>query len=368
MKICHITSVHQRYDTRIFLKMCCSLAKNGNEVTLLVADGLGNEIKTGIQILDIGSRSPSRVSRMINTVRKIYKRAVELDIDIYHLHDPELIPLGLKLKKSGKKVIFDAHEDLSKQIFGKPYLNNTAKHILSKTAQLFENWVCPKFDVIIAATPSIEHRFLDINPNTVVINNYPKLNELSNTINWDRKKNEVAYVGGITKIRGIKQVVIAMETVAKIRLNLAGKFMEKSFEREVKDLPGWSNVNELGFLNRQKTSNVLEKSKVGIVTFLNSQNHIDAQPNKMFEYMSAGIPIITSNFDKWKEIVEGNQCGICVDPNEPEEIKNAIQYLVDNNREAEEMGRRGRKAVENKYNWEAEEQNLLKLYAQLVKV
>ena len=109
MKICHITSVHQRYDTRIFLKMCCSLAKNGNEVTLLVADGLGNEIKTGIQILDIGSRSPSRVSRMINTVRKIYKRAVELDIDIYHLHDPELIPLGLKLKKSGKKVIFDAH-------------------------------------------------------------------------------------------------------------------------------------------------------------------------------------------------------------------------------------------------------------------
>ncbi|MBD3768073.1 MAG: glycosyltransferase, partial [Gammaproteobacteria bacterium] len=103
----------------------------------------------------------------------------------------------------------------------------------------------------------------------------------------------------------------------------------------------------------------------GLVTFLPAPNHIDAQPNKMFEYMSAGLPIITSIFPLWREIVEGNQCGLCVDPLDPQAIGEAIQYLIDNPVEAEQMGKNGRQAVEQKYNWTIEEQKLLDLYAGL---
>ena len=362
MKIAHLTSAHPRYDTRIFIKMCTSLAKHGYDVSLIVADGLGNEIKDNVAIFDVGAKTGGRLSRMTKTVKRVFDAALKLKADIYHLHDPELIPIGLKLKKFGKKVIFDAHEDLPKQILGKPYLNKPTKVVLSKAFTLYEHWACPKFDAIIGATPFIRDKFLKINANTVDVNNFPLLDELANTSDWSKKLNEVAYVGDISKIRGIEEIILAMNDTHGVKLNLAGKFGDKSLEDKVKNQQAWLRVNELGFLNRQQVNEVLAKSKAGLVTFLPAPNHIDAQPNKMFEYMSAGLPIVTSNFPLWREIVEGNQCGFCVNPLNSNEIGDAIQYIVEHPQEAEEMGKNGRKSVEEKYNWLIEEQKLLMLY------
>lgn len=364
--VVHLTSVHPRYDTRIFVKLCSSLIDFNYDVTLVVADGLSDEVKNKIQIIDVGRKASRRLQRMTTTVNRVYEKAIELDADIYHLHDPELIPIGLKLKKQGKKVVFDAHEDLPKQLLSKPYLNIVIKHILSKVLTLYERWACPKFDAIITATPFIRDKFLLINPNTIDINNFPLLDELANTSDWSQKQHEVVYVGGISKIRGIEQVVQAMALTDNVRLNLAGQFSEKSVEGGVKKYKSWSNVNELGFLNRQEVNQVLAQSKVGLVTFLPVPNHINAQPNKMFEYMSAGIPIITSNFPLWREIVEGAECGLCIDPLDPSAIAKAIEYLIDHSDEAEQMGKNGRLAVEEKYNWRIEEQKIFKLYQGLL--
>ena len=364
-KIVHLTSVHPRYDTRIFIKMCKSLVLNGYNVSQVIADGNGDELKDGVSIIDVGIVTGGRLSRMIKTSSSVFEKAKKLDGDIYHIHDPELIPAGLKLKKLGKKVIFDSHEDVSKQILSKTYLNKISRIILSKIFEWYEYWSLPKFDYLIAATPFIRDKLLKINPNTININNFPLLNELKIS-SWIHKENTVAYIGGISEARGIKEVILALSFTQNVRLNLAGSFSEKIFEEKIKKYENWSKVNTLGFLNRQQVSEVLAKSHAGIVTFLPEPNHINAQPNKMFEYMSAGLPVIASNFSLWREIIEGNQCGICVDPLNPKAIGDAIQYLIDNAQKSEQMGKNGRKAVEQKYNWSMEEKKLLTLYKNLL--
>jgi glycosyltransferase involved in cell wall biosynthesis len=346
--------------------MCKSLALSTYNVSLVVADGKGDEVKDGVSIIDVGATIGGRLSRMTKTCSRVFEKAKELDGDIYHVHDPELIPAGLKLKKLGKKVIFDSHEDLPKQILSKSYLNKISKIILTKIFAWYEYWSLPKFDYLIAATPFIRDKLLKINPNTVNINNFPLLNELKIS-SWTHKENAVAYIGGISEIRGIKEVILALSYTQNVCLNLVGNFSENIFEEKIKKCESWLKVNKLGFLNRQQVSEVLDKSHAGIVTFLPAPNHINAQPNKMFEYMSVGLPVIASNFSLWREIIEGNECGICVDPLNPKAIGDAIQYLIDNPQEAEQMGKNGRKAVEQKYNWLIEEKKLLTLYKDLLK-
>lgn len=361
MKVCHLTSVHKHNDIRIFVKECSSLAKGGFEVYLTVPEA-PHEKKNNISFVNVEKAKDNRFKRMIQTTKEVYKKALQVDADIYHFHDPELIPIGLKLKKRGKMVIYDIHEDVPRAIESKYWIKPFLRKTISKVFEMYENKAAKKFDALVTATPFICERFKKINANTYNINNYPLLDELVSVNNLTISTKEyVGYVGGLSNIRGINEIVdAAKDTLCKI--SFAGSISDDNLKMKVTSA---QNIEYHGVLNREEVRDFLAKCKAGLVTFLPEPNHINAQPNKMFEYMSAGIPVISSNFKLWKDIIESNKCGICVDPTKPNEIAEAINWIHSNPEEATEMGRNGRLAVEQKYNWQAEEKKLINLYEML---
>lgn len=366
IKVAHLTSAHPRHDIRIFHKMCKSIALVGWQAVLVVADGMGESAESGILIHDVGKPS-NRLDRMCRVTDRIFKSAISLNAHIYHLHDPELIPIGLKLKRMGYRVIFDSHEDVPRQMLGKSYLNKPTLWLIAKGFAAYEKRACKKFDGVIAATPSIRDKFLAINPQTEVINNFPLLNELNQKGSWVKKRKEVCYVGSIDINRGIQELCLAMgQTKSGARLNLAGEFSEPELKLKVQHIKGWQNINDFNVVNRAGVKQILCQSIAGLVTFRPLPNHVNAQPNKMFEYMSAGIPLIASDFPLWRKIINENDCGLLINPLDSTAIAKAIDYVIENPNEAERMGKNGRRAVEEIFNWGQEEKKLLQLYEQIL--
>ncbi len=364
MKVCHLTSVHTRYDTRIFLKECSSLATNGHEVSLIVADDLGDELKGGVKIHDVGKNNSGRLSRFTKTTRNVFRKAIGIDADVYHFHDPELMPFAYLLKLKGKKVIYDAHEDLPRQLLSKPYLGKVSKKILSFLIEKIENFFASRFTAIITATPFIRDRFLKLNNHTIDINNFPIISEFED-FSEHPKKDEICYVGGLSQVRGILEVVKSLDNLNSIQFNLAGLFNDANYEKKVKSQPSWSKVNELGFIDREGIKNVYSKSKIGIVTLHPIVNYLDSLPVKMFEYMASGLPVIASDISLWKSIIDESKCGICVNPLSPNDIAKAIDEMIQDPKALKTMGVNGRKAIVQKYNWSIEENKLLNLYGNL---
>ena len=366
IKVCHFTSAHEANDIRIFHKECASLAEAGFEV-YLVAANTQEKTLNGVRIVNAEAQKGGRFSRMLHTAKAVYEKALSLDADIYHFHDPELLRYALRLKRKGKIVIYDAHEDVPRQIMGKFWINKYLRKTVSVSFRTFENYIARRLDCVITATPHIRDRFLKLNKQAIDINNYPLLSELSDEqTNWENKANEICYIGGITVIRGVSIIIDALELLPDVRMNLAGKCSPASHEAELQAKPAWKQVNDYGFVNRKEVGEIMVRSRVGMVTLLPLPNHIDSQPNKMFEYMSAGIPVVGSDFPLWREILLKHNCGLCIDPQDPKAIAAAVAELLTNPEKAQQMGENGRRIVLERYNWEAEGKKLVDLYGRLL--
>lgn len=364
IRIAHLSTAHGRGELRVHLKECNSLANNGYEVHYLVADGLGSERVDDVYVHDIG-HAGSRFRRMLVSPWNMLFAARKLNARICHFHDPEILLIALFLLLSGAKVVYDSHEDVPRSLLSRDWIPNGIRFVLSAVFEAFENFVARRLSAVVGATPHIAARFARLNPNVVTINNYPLRHEIEDVVERRSLNRNVCYLGGIGRIRGIREIICALEHV-DARLILAGPFESAATEQAMRSLPGWAKVDYRGVVSRAAVRQIMAESQAGLVFFHPEPNHVNAQPNKMFEYMSAGLPVLASDFPLWREILVESGAGLVADPMDPKDIASKIGILLDDPQRAIYMGKCGRNAVLKRYLWTFEAEKLFYLYEKLL--
>jgi glycosyltransferase involved in cell wall biosynthesis len=369
-RVVHLTTVHPRDDIRIFRKECVSLARAGYEVVQVVGDGLGDAMMDGVRVVDIGARPAGRLARMRRQPARALAAVERLQPALVHLHDPELLPVGVRLARVGLPVVYDAHEDVPRQILTKQWISAPLRPLLARLFEHYENRQVRHLAAIVAATPHIGARFARVAGASVVVGNYPFVDELAPPLGPEAptpvRERSVCYVGGLMRTRGLLQMVRAVARVPKLRLVLCGRFEDAAFEAELHAEPGWMQVDYRGQVGRAEVRDVMASSRAGLVTLLPLPSYRDALPIKMFEYMSAALPVVASNFPLWRDIVERHGCGVCVDPADVDALTRALASLVDDEAAVARMGAAGRAAVQAEYHWPRAERELLGLYRRLL--
>jgi glycosyltransferase involved in cell wall biosynthesis len=366
IKVVHLTTAHPALDVRIFHKECRTLQRAGYDV-VVIGPHAQDETVTGVSVRAIAPPT-SRWKRFARTMMQAYAAAAAEKPDLCHFHDPELIPCGWLLHRRGIRVVYDVHEDLPRQTMTKDWIPVWMRPGAGLFAAMLEAVAGRALDGIVAATPAIARRFP--RHKTATVHNYPlwPISNREDPTPMSARPHRVVYAGAISRQRGIHQMLDAISRIpANIgaELTLAGEFKPGSLYASMPNEPGWRRTRYEGVCTHARVWRLLLDSRIGIVTLLPTPNHLDAKPVKLFEYMAAGLPVVASNFPLWKRIVRNARCGLVVDPRDPQAIADAIVWLFEHADEAEAMGKRGQRAVEQQFNWSREEPILLSLYGRL---
>lgn len=370
MKVCYFTS-KSASDVRVFEKECTSLVKAGYEV-YLVSPNAKEEIKNGVHIIGVSYNKSGTFNRLFTLPKLLYKKALSLNADIYHFNDPSSLRFGSKLKRKGKKVVFDSFEDHPTLIFEKKSLPYLLQFIISKVYSVYEFYNCKNFDGIISCYHWTQKRLSSACKNSQLVFNFPILKATP-----VRKENiestTICYAGLFSRMWYIDNILYALDQIENVQFNLAGNPANGTYLKTLNSNPGWQKVNYLGQIEHSEVyDRVYLKSSIAMALLdyipLCKGNIGNLSNNKLFEYMLAGLPVICTDFKLWKEVVERNNCGICINPRNINEIVDAINYLLNNPDIAFKMGKNGREAIFREYNWDTQSQKLLSVYEELTKL
>lgn len=365
-RIVHLTTVHPAYDTRIYEKELSSLINAGYDCHLVCLNQKSQTAPNGLNIHSVNTWLKFRPYRMLIGTIKVVLKGLTLNGKIYHIHDPELLPATILLKFFGKKIVYDVHENYAASLMTKPYLtqNSCKTKTLAWLVGKLERFFSIFYDLIIATTPLIADLF---NPKkTIIVANFPVI-YFDQNINQQPRTKNLIYAGGLTKIRGVKEMVQVMGLIPEhyqCRLILAGKFESSSFEEEVRSLPDWNKISYVGWQSRDQLNKLCTESYLGLLLFHKVQNHFFCVPNKIFEYLSCGLPVIATNFDHWKDFNKDTDCISFVEPHDVQAIaKIIIQYLEENN--IDHIRNDAISLVKNHFTWNSESKKLIQAYEKL---
>ena len=368
-KICILSTAHSAFDDRIFHKEAKALVQAGYDVTL-IAQHDGDEAVDGVKIIAL-PEPRNRFSRMFLLAWKAFRLALKQKAEIYHFHDPEVLPWGALLKLVTRaKVIYDVHEDYPEAILSRHWLPKPLRRPIASLFNILEKLLAKRLDCMITATDYIKANFREAN--VISVKNYPLGDDLPPKCDIQGRSQSryvLVYAGSLSEEYGVKEIVQALEFLnidRNVSLRLLGTFNKKSFKQEVYNLPGFLKVNYLGWCNRSEVIKNMMQADIGLAYDHPVPRLKVAISTKLLEYMSVGLPVIAPNYPLWKDIIEGNDCGVVVEPVNSAALAKAIEYLLKNPELRRRMGENGRRAFLEKYNWKTESKKLLDVYSELL--
>ncbi|MBH8600325.1 glycosyltransferase family 4 protein [Thermoactinomyces sp. CICC 23799] len=364
-KVMIFSSVHPYDDSRIFHKQAKSLAKNGYRVELHAIADFKEKVIDGVKIR--GVKRVNKKWKRLWTGYELYRRALKCGADLYHFHDPELLPWGVLLAwRTGCPVIYDSHEDLPKQIQTKPWIPEKLRAPLAKIVHRVEKGLARRLSAVITATESIQRQFHQAK-RVEVIKNYPlSMPEIEKE---EDGVNRILYVGGVSYLRGYREMIQMMDYLPEslqAELHIIGPLQHIKPEDRDKSALEQKRVYLHGRIPFDDVQKWLGKGKVGLVCLHPVDNYRESLPIKMFEYMAAGLPMVATDFPMWREIVESSHSGLVADALDPKDIAQKVKRILSDDKLRGQMSTDARKAHETRYNWKVEEKKVLSLYQELL--
>ena len=352
---CFLTGVYPRTDGLMTTRQGCSLVKAGYKVTYIGCDDQPDEITSdGIEIKSTRFKPKGRIDRFLNTKKVVLQLALEQDADVYQISDPEMIGIVDDFKKRGKKVVFNLREFYPDLIASKKYIPAIARIPLAKYYNHFLKKYLPRYDAVFTVTDWIvdecvrRYKLFNIH----LLTNFPLVNEgfsLSES-EYLARENRVCYEGTIYSISRQEKVFEALSQLPDVKYLLIGKIEDKY--QWIKDQPYWSSVEFHDGFSIEDLPSIFGRSTISNVfrDFEGRDGSLGVM--KIFESMEAALPVLFADVPLYRKINGKYHCGICVDPNNVQSIKEAVEYLVEHKQEAYEMGQRGREAVIKEFCWE----------------
>lgn len=330
IRVFHITTVHLVFDTRVFHRECRSLAETGKyEVTLVNAKG-ENLSRHGVTLKSVYVPR-NRFERMTLTMLSLALFLLRNRADIYHFHDPELIPLAMILRLLGANVVYDCHEDYEQKLLSNAWLPPFFRKLASRLYAYLANLSFKSFSGVIVAAPSILERFEPQVINGVLSRNLPRLSQCSvePAIPFHKRSNTVFYSGGVVNNKGIAQVIDAVlqSRVSDIELVIVGRADEPLYKKLESKLTS-GRIRYLGVVPFEDVLHWMGRSKVGVVCNQPVFSYDRSLPNKLFEYMASGLPSVFSSFEQWTALSKNGPFGSSCDPSNPLDIRDKIDRLL----------------------------------------
>jgi len=368
MKICMLTTTHTPMDVRIFHKESKSLAKFFEVVVIAPDDASWEKVVDGVRIIAV-KKAKSKPFHFL-TIWRVFKEGFKQNCNVYHCHEPDSLAVGTLLKLLKKcRVVYDVHEHWPSEIaYGWFKLRKgILRNVIEFMSEKIELFLAKFADRIVVVSESVGKRFMSIRE-YLIVPNAPLLFDLATEFN-EKDCDMVQMGGGIQSYHGINDILLALVKIknqgVRVKLKIVGKVKE-NIGPVLEKYGLQENILLTGFLPFKKMYSEIAKGKIGFALMkAEFYNAYIGLPNKLFDYMLCKIPVIASNYPEMRKVVERGKCGILVDPNNVEEIAEAIIYLLENPAEARKMGIRGRRFVEREMNWGKVEQDLVRLYETL---